>query len=491
MLSIKKTNASVFSLSIVYCICLLIFENSFKVAPVVAVGFVLGLYILTKDFFISLFTIFVLSSFFLLPAKIYRFEYESASQYVYELLKEGLFDNITIDIADLCNIALFIWFIRERIVGSKSFSRVLNTNIVILVLCSWFVYFSFSFFSVLNYSILPAFSFNLLLKYSKILSVFLGSVYFLVVKKSKQSIFFTTLISVLVFQSVIGILQFSNSLTIYGQSEKLPSLDTEERTGFSRVKGISNHPNTHALTTILLCLMVLPFLLKEKGKFSSGIIVLSIFNVSFSQSRSIWIACLLPLIFTLFIYRRSFMIFARRFVSKKRATTMILLTCGMLFIIISPRLSTITTFFTSTGGGNLRIKMISQGWQLLQQSPWTGFGMGMDVKVFLNRFQNSYAKTFPFPIHFAYLQIAIESGIIAAVAFFFPIYLVVRSSISLIQKKTTEVVAILACVMIMLQYYLVQPIYGRREYIFIGLLIGIGSALILNNKIRESNHVNS
>lgn len=488
---LQHSYISTFSLTILYSSILFFTPYSFKFDIVVTFIFIGMLYVLTKNFFLSLFIMFLASSQFFFPAKTYQFEYASASEYAYELLPNGIFESIIVNISDICAALIILFFIKEKvstfIQTPKKTNRLrprVNVSIILIFLC-WFVYFSISLYSSLYVSLFPLYSINLLAQYGKMAVMFFAVLYYFHDNKNRGDLFPTVLIALLLFQSVLGTYQFVKSLTNYGASEKLPSIDVEQNVDFSRVEGISGHPNGHGFVVSILVLITFPFVLKQKKKILWAITILGLVNIILSQSRTVWIALFLVSGFVYTLHAHNIRLAVTRLFKLKRLYLLLWCSIPLIFIIL-PRLQASSIFFTDEGGGALRIKMLSEGWQLLQLAPYAGFGAGNTVRAFLNHAPNGYIAAFPFTVHNVYLQIALESGIPAGIAFFVPFYIYIRAWFLKGRHSKLHnhaLLSIVCCIIVMFTYYSFQPAYGRREFILLGIILGTGVSLLETDRL--------
>jgi hypothetical protein len=468
-------STAVLVLAVMYSAVLYVFPDSFKFAVVCAFVFTTLFYWIVRDFFMSLFIIFTLSAFFLFPSKNYSFVYAYPFEYTYELLPTGLIATIVITVSDIFGLFLGLYFIRERIMN-RQFTKMLNRPLIIGVGVVWFIYYAFSLFSALNYSPFPSYSLSLLAQSGRMALVFIGIVYLFGQKRRYVHLLYITLLSVLLFQSVVGIKQFFYKVSPSGATQQMLSSDIEERTDFPRVRGVMEHPNTNAFGLAIMSIVSVPFVLKRKKMFG-WILFLSFLTIVLTQSRTIWLSLFVCLVlYCIFYPRRIFQIISGVFPKPRFVIFALFILCLVLFIVL-PRLSLTSVFFTEEGGGGLRMRMLQEGWQLLWQAPWTGFGQGTNVRVFLDRMQNSYVTIFPFPIHFAPLQIALESGIPAVICFFLPFYFILRAWFCVDIKKilnNSVGMSIISGTIVIAGYCLTQPVFWAEPFlmgIFLGLAV--------------------
>lgn len=262
---VRRPFLSIFFLVFLYCTPLFMYPDNFKIDVVISFIFVGLFYAFTKNLFISLFIPFTISTFFLAAAKTYVFQYASPLEYIYETLPDGIFEVISITVGDILSIVLILFFIRERWTRQVNhLTTILNTPILLWIICCWLIYLTISLISSFARSMYPAFSINMLLQYGKIFIFVIGIVYLYMIEK-KSNLFFIALLAFLFFQSAVGIAQFTQSLSSYGSAEKVQTIDQEEIDYFSRIQGISLHANAHAFVVTLLATLTFPFVLKTKN----------------------------------------------------------------------------------------------------------------------------------------------------------------------------------------------------------------------------------
>lgn len=487
----KQTVLSVFLISLFYCIILYSNPGNFKSGLIISFIFIALYYFIIKNFFTSLFLTFTISSFFLFPAKTYTFEYAAAREYIYENLPEGIFENITFTISDMFGLLLIMYFIRERLKQYGNSRRkllitLLNSPVVTAILIAWYIYFSISLFSSLYYSAFSVFSVNVLAQYGKMVIIYLGIIYIFYKEPHHSKLIYATLLGLLLFQATLGSLQFAQNLTSFGANKQLQNPDTEQSTFFPRdIGGISMHANNHAFAVTILTILTLPFVLKKIKNLWWVISALGGFNIILTQSRTIWISLLAVLLFLLTTHAINIQSIYRLLSVKTRIVTSFVAAISILLIIL-PRLQVAGLSFTEDGGGTLRLKMLSEGWQILQQVPWTGFGVGTNVRIFLDLIPNGYIYRFPANPHIAYMQLALESGIPATLSFLFPIGLIVtclslRRHKSQLRKHIR--LSIVCCIIVVLLFFLVQPVYGRREFMYLAIILGLATAELTQKNI--------
>jgi hypothetical protein len=482
----RRSSLSIFILVFFYNIFLFTYPDNFKLDVVVSCIFVGLFYLFTKNLFLSLFIPFTVSSFFLSAAKMYVFQYASPLEYTSELTPNGIFESVSITIGDIFGIMLILYFIRERWIYpySNHLTKLLNTPLVLQIFCCWLMYFAISLFSSMQRSMYPTFSIDMLWQYGKIFIFLIGIVY-LYTKLRKSNLYFVVLLAFLFFQNSVGIIQLTRSISSYGASVENQTIDVEENTDFSRIQGISMHANAHALAIALLAVLTFPYVLKHK-KYPWWIITFTaLLNVLIAQSRTIWVAAGV-IVYFLYVIRVISIPNILKRISLKQAFYILFCLIISYILIIEPRIQVSKTFFTNEGGGTLRLQMISEGWQLLQQAPWGGFGIGMGVRALLGNFPNGYIHTFPFSVHLTFLQMALESGIPATIMFFVPFAILIWAWVRKGRLLHPDGLSILCCIIIMLIDFSIQPVYGRRDFMYLAIVIGIGTAGVISSNFKST-----
>lgn len=484
---IKRPALQIAVTTLIFSAMLLIFDGNFKFATAAA-ALVTGVYfVITKNLFVSLFFTYLASMPFLAPAKQYEFEYAAPSEYMFPQWPDGIISSINLSVSNLMEIFLILYLLvtgAGRIIQglppiSDSFARIFQKPLVKFTTWCWLGYLSISFYSSLFYSMFPNYSMYLLFENSKLLVSFLGTMLLLRARTKSAKLFHVVLIAMLLFQATTGGLQFMTNL---GSNNSLYTQDAEENIPYARVSGVSYHANIHAFIVLLLFILVLPSLNQYAGWISALVIALSGINIILSQSRTAWVSIAAVIGYIALLFKRQAINHVQTFVKEKRFYRFIIVG-AMAFLIMLPRLQASTLFFGEEGGGALRAQMISEGIQLLPDMPLAGYGLGTGEKVFLTKFSKSYATTYPLPIHFAYLQMALESGIIGALLFYMPIFMFFvyysRQHKGLNEYRSAVLFCALCAILTVFVHFVFQPAYGQIEFYLIGIALGTGILSLL------------
>lgn len=473
----KHKNLFIFAMSLFYVLGLFLLSDSFKFATSFSfICFSIFIFI-SNDLKTSLVIMMFLSGLFFLPAKYQLIEIASNSEIKHDLLPYGAFDYYGLTTSDI--FALFL--LLDIVFHIQNIRKYLNIRNLFFVftLISWLLLFFSTIYSSLYYSFFPEFSIFFSIQTLKILLLFLG-IYQIKKEKRNYEFFSIAALGLILFQLILGCFQFlfSSTQLFLGNMVSLSLTIPEEDTFFSRIWGISYHANQHAINISLLYF----YLLFNKNslfkKYSNLITGLFLTNIILTQSRGIW---LFLFVISIFFFWFSFKKINENVLSvikiMIRNKVYVLGLAFFVLVIVFPRLSLSRYFFSETGGGALRVKMIADGLQILNESPFFGHGLGSSVRVALDLLPNGYISTFPFPIHFGYLHFSVEAGIVGAFLLFSPIFLLLRKSIiDLLEKKfVLEKFLLFSMIFILLAHYLFQPIIIRTEWIFFALIASIGA----------------
>ncbi len=301
---IKSSYIGIYVLCLLYSYALYIFPDSLQVGLLLTILFILGLYSLTRNLLTSLAITFIISSQFFSPAKTYEFEYASATEYVSELRQYGIVEPVALNISDIMGIFIVFLLLKDKLLfifnkkalGAKRLLiSFLQTPPTVWIMFSWFIYFLLSLYGSLYLSFSPTYSLNILMQYAKMVIAFISVLHLFTEVGSKRIFIYIVLLSMLSFQSFMGISQFVGGISNYGMTEKLVTSDIEQNTTFSRIVGIYGSPNSHGFSVAILLLLSLPFIIKRNKWFLSAVGGLGILNIIISQSRSVWLGFLVLL----------------------------------------------------------------------------------------------------------------------------------------------------------------------------------------------------
>jgi O-antigen ligase len=206
--------------------------------------------------------------------------------------------------------------------------------------------------------------------------------------------------------------------------------------------------------------------------FSQFMGVLTIF---LTQSRSSWTALFIIAIFTLIFYKRKFTNLIKFIGIRRVIIYTILLIMSTSFVII-PRTLRSLNVLKQGGSYPLRVEMIKEAKQAITLNPWVGYGIGTNEITLFRLFPRGYNFSFPAPVHDAYFQIALESGIFGLFFLLFPfIYLFRKIVINMLsQKNISKDLSFIAIsgICSFLIFYIFLPHEGIREFAYLGIILG-------------------
>ncbi len=459
---------------------LTLFTDNFKIHVAVVV-LLLGIcYYFTQNLFLALFTLFVISVQFQVPGKYYTFDIIEEKDMHSELAPQGVTEGYGLIASDIFAFFIFCLWIREIFIPwNKPLTKIHQSITSRFITVSWIGFFMIALYSSINFSRLPEFSIFVWFQYLKLPLIFIS------VKKiltSHRQFLITLLVGILTFQNILGFTQVITGFAANSDNSRFrPSFTVpEEDSLMPRSTGSFGYGNQFALTITILLFVVL--ILIAQHHFSRPqtkqhlYIVLSftVLNLLFAQSRVIWLSMgLLSLIFIM-RYKKYFTSIIDKIATGKNGyyfTLVVIISAAVIF----PRLFQSRFFFDKYGGGDLRLQMIEEGLIVLQGSPWVGNGLEMCITLMWESISMGYISYFPFAIHFAYLQIALEVGVLGSILLFTPMFTLLWSaSKKLIRIENKTPFQIFSLFFVIVVYYSFHPLNGRVELPFLGLACGIG-----------------
>lgn len=234
-------------------------------------------------------------------------------------------------------------------------------------------------------------------------------------EKKDFRIIYYLFISFIVFQSLIGGLQFLLGRPI-GITAELSNflypegLTASEDSNIFRITGTFSHANLLAIEIAT----ILPFIFLIKNKFSPYLIIISLITLLLTASRSAWAASLITIGYLIINSKKH--LFTVH-LNIKNLIFLILMFLSFLYFLnyLLLRLGSIPLAFTEGSSMDTRFKLIQESLNLIQQYPLIGVG--------LNRFQevagsNSVTNIFMISgfsggtkLHNLFLEICTETGI--------------------------------------------------------------------------------
>lgn len=485
-----KKELSCILTNVIYSLLLYVFPGNFKFAALLSIFFLLLLYGITRNFLLSIFSVIFLSGQFLWIGKYYEFELVSPYEYVFERFSGGIIEQYGLNLSDLFSFGLAIFFLKEIfqnrfIKGKKNHTKSLSFSKKILIF--WSLFFLIAMYSSYYISFKPVFSLSILWQQFKLVLSFIATIKLLKSDSRTTKYFYLTIMSLLIFQSFLGLFQFFWVLLGFGANQQFNYsfvVPEEESLIFPRVFGTFLHPNDFSFVLLkLIFILFTHVFIISKTKAFKRLLILSFFILLLAQSRVIWLGLLGTLLFFGWEFRKKIRFQISDFMNRKFFFSVLLLIC-ISVLLVFPRVYLSQFFLDEEGGGNLRLKMISEGMQVILQRPLFGYGIETNLRVMFDNFPNGYVQNFPFTVHNMYIRMVSEVGIIATICFFIPFVLIIRKYLqikrNLSYRDRLNLFFIVACAFSSLIYYLFQPANGRIDYLYLGIVFGFGSFFIEN-----------
>ena len=273
---------------------------------------------------------------------------------------------------------------------------------------------------------------------------FLASDYFS--SKNKKNIFKYYVLSLIIFSSFIGLLQFIKQKPLGKFIELTPGFSTE--TGYSttdgekqyRVSGFISHPVYFGSFMSILIPILIAFFLKSKNKRTRTIYliitIVSIVVLLATLSRSTWINLAIIITFFYFYIKKNKLLLSYFKISQKAKKIFFFLAfLSIVFItpIIFTRIKSIPDLFNNKDGSLYsRLSLLNTSIQMIKLKPLTGIG--------LNNFSfenyNKDSSIFIAPPHNTLFIFFSELGIPTTIFFILFIYLSLKPKKPFFKKET-------------------------------------------------------
>lgn len=462
--------------------------DNFKLGMLVSMIASFSLYAVTRNFFFSLFAVYFVTLPLKTPAKQYPFLYASPIEYIYDPIPDGIFDFSYYTVSTIWGWFLLLFFanraawlsVRNAPRDAVRFISLLGNRNIVIPLLSWIVYFLLSAHGSLLNSFNPYYSLNYLVHESNIIIIYLCMIYLLFVADRGWYYLHLVLLSSIAFHGFIGLSQVFNLFSQENQLYNRLLIEPEQKLLFQRISGILG-PNQHAYLMALYGILLIPVSRFLHKNVRTLMLILVSVNIIFTQSRTVWMGMGCLAVFYCILYRIQLLAYVRLLINKGYLWIGVLIVL-LISIVVIPRLSVSGLFFEEQGGWPLRKQMIKDNIELLYLSPLFGFGAGGNVRALLDHFPDSYITTFPSPVHFTLLQLAIEGGVPAAIAFFIPYYSLIRGVFvhsTGERRKLLSFQSVICSVVITIIFFSLQSMTSRIEFFYSGIILGFASAVIL------------
>lgn len=448
------------------------------------------LYIKLKNLLFSFFLVTFYSFQLFLPNKYYIVEVLKSYQLPYLPNFEGLNLGYGVNIPNIFVVLTSVLIIRNIII-KKKFIAYEYLKILLPVFIAAILFFSFALTISLNLSPYKELSFVWLLQYMQVSIVGFIFVYIYYFYPKKFPLVFPTLLTEIFFQFFLSLRQFGRQSMLGLAIEKtltnsLYDTPPDENNAISRVSGTFFWPNQLALIMLLLTLIILPICLRKLKKIYLLGIFASLITILLTQSRSAWLACF-SVALIIFKYFNNEISNLFRSIGLQRMIIYTLLIIIFLSYVILPRIFLTLNTFDEGAGMSFRIKIINEGLEALSLNPWMGYGIGTNEYTLYKLFPTGTMSEYPITVHLAFLQFALETGIVGLLLFLFPFFYIIRSLINNSSKQSTKegenykFIFISGSLVFFIDYLFLAHT-GIIEFAYLGIILGFGLISLMENK---------
>ena len=388
-----------------------------------------------------------------------------------------------LNISNIFILLSIIVLVREAILKKKKIILFLHKHAKLVIL-SAIAFFVIAMGASLKYSPFPEASFVWLVQYMQVFAVALMTLYLFVNHKRNFALIFPTILTSIFLQSVISFWQYLKQSSVglpieFTRIASFFATGLDEINTLFRVSGTFLFHNQLALIMLAMITVLAPYALRKKNLLYLFGCLLGLIVIVLTQGRSIWIATAIVATAFIRVYRKD----VGQLVEIVGIRRLLLLGIGTfvgLAYIVIPRILLSFNAFYEGAGIPLRVKMIKEALEAFQLSPWIGYGVGTNEHVLFSLFPNGVMAVFPSAVHAAFVQLALEVGILGLGLFLIPFIYILR----LLLTKTTlrkmpkerkdYLFSFIAGTFVFFLYYLFQPHVGIVEFPYLGLILGFG-----------------
>jgi len=394
-----------------------------------------------------------------------------------------------VSIANIFILLSLIALFRELLLKKQRVSFFLQKPSLLIIL-SASAFFVVALGSSLKHSPFPEASFVWLVQYMQLFIVAFMTLYLFVNHKRNFTLIFPTILASIFLQSVLSFWQYLKQSSVglpieFTRIASFFATGLDEINTLLRVSGTFHFPNQLALIMLSMIILLAPCALRRKNKLYLFGCLLGLSVIVLTQSRSIWITATIVSIAFLRVYRKDINQLVK-ILGGRRLLLFGAVTFVVLSYIVIPRILLSFNAFYEGAGIPIRVRMIEEAIEALQLSPWIGYGVGTNEHVLFSLFPNGVMAVFPTSVHMAYIQLALEVGLLGLSLFLFPFYH--TASLSFRKTVTKRMVggqkdylfSFIAGSFAFFLYYLVQPHVGIVEFPYLGILLGFGLIVLFS-----------
>lgn len=396
---------------------------------------------------------------------------------------------------NVANIFVFlstIAVVREILLKRKRGEVFTLSRFKVVILCA-IAFFLIAAGASIRYSPFLIASIVWLLQYMQLFIIAFLVLYLFSNHRKQFAFLYTTIFVSLLLQVFISFWQFLKQSSVglpieFSRTKSFFALGLDEVNTMFRVPGTFHYSNQLALIVLTLIIILSPFALRKKNVLYLAACIAGVVVIIMTQSRSIWIGTTIVGIVLLKTFEKEVNKIVEILGRTKFISYTALVTAGLSFVII-PRVILSFNAFYEGAGIPIRIKMIKEALTALQTNPWIGYGVGTNEYVLFSLFPSGVMAVFPAAVHAAFVQLALEVGILGLVLFLFPSTYIARVHFGKIGRtemktKTSRDYWFSFAIgsFIFFVYYLFQPHVGIVEFPYLGLLLGMGLISLYREK---------
>ena len=428
----------------------------------------------TKNIFLTVLTSYFTTLPFLAPGKYYSFPILEIGQVKVEpFFSNGMIEAYGLVLSDVLAVVLVFLSLRMLFAQRKKLKL---SKFLIMTCVSWIFYVLITLIFSIFLSPYPLFSIVHTFQFGKLLMGAVGIWTLFQTQKKPKQIMVAIITSMLLFHSVFSFQQLISKFTNIRNNQQGSELTDviEDESFFPRVQGQFLFANQLGLFCFWSFLIVMySWLIDGPSWMSKLSMPLLLFNLIFSQSRSAWLVMFVVVSGLAFYYRTTVKRWLKKTFQNNIDGKVIAITLlggiAVLGVLVPRLIATRYSFDEDGGSGGIRLQMIKEGFSVFRQLPLIGYGANTNVIIMARFFPDGYITSFPFAVHFSYLQMALESGLQGAVFFFLPIVLLVRRGLKrfFVYLNLRNLFQVFFGVGTLI-YYFFQPYTGRVELPLLG-----------------------
>lgn len=376
----------------------------------------------------------------------------------------------------------FFW-IRE-IIRKKIIIRLSHYKVFLPIFFSALGFITISQYAIVKYSAFKDLSLVWLFQYMQLFTVAFIMLYLFVTQKKYFYLIYPVFFVSLALQFYISIKQFIGQsfvgLPIESGSGSFFQAGLDENNAVFRVAGSFMFHNQLALIILVLTAIIFPVVIEKYSPPKTFILLISLITIALTQSRSVWLALIPICIMAYFYFKKEIARIIVLFSIKRIIIYSIIFLLSLSFVIF-PRIILSLNALYQGAGIPLRVQLINEGIEAFLGNPFVGYGPGTNEYVLYTLSPKGVMTEFPAPVHMAFLQLAMETGLLGVSLFVFPFLYLSRIIINLFIQKSIKINQLKEYIfpfisgsIAFLVYYLFLAHVGIIEFAYLGIILGFG-----------------